>query len=290
MEGIGDSLGKWSNLTENLDELQSEILKNPEISAFIETNNLSEDAVTRSMSKFYEYLKAPSNLTEGYRPVLTLNEGLADVSYQATESLLKKQAERQEAARISLVGLSKLLREATWESVTPQNATQAQLYDQVENFIASSDKRRGAYITGPYGIGKTYIMAAMANRLAKAGLETALIHYPTFVTDGTLEDIKNRASELKRAPILVFDDIGAESNNPWIRDNILQVMLQHRMDNALPTFFTSNLTLTMLENHLSESKNAFDELASKRVMERIYALATEIKLEGTNRRHGTVNH
>jgi DNA replication protein DnaC len=51
-----------------------------------------------------------------------------------------------------------------------------------------------------------------------------------------------------------LDDIGAESNNDWIRDNILQVILQYRMQENLPTFFTSNLTMDELEMRLAMTK------------------------------------
>ena len=57
------------------------------------------------------------------------------------------------------------------------------------------------------------------------------------------EDIND---EVKKTEVLVLDDIGAESNNDWIRDNILQVILQYRMQENLPTFFTSNLTMLEL--------------------------------------------
>lgn len=44
------------------------------------------------------------------------------------------------------------------------------------------------------------------------------------------------------AQVLVLDDIGAEQHSPWVRDDVLQVILQYRMQENLPTFFTSNLS------------------------------------------------
>ena len=46
--------------------------------------------------------------------------------------------------------------------------------------------------------------------------------------------------EIKLAEVLVLDDIGAEQSTPWVRDEILQVILQYRMQEDLPIFFTSN--------------------------------------------------
>lgn len=84
---------------------------------------------------------------------------------------------------------------------------------------------------------------------------------------------------------MVLDDIGAELNNAWVRDSILQVILQHRMQENLPTFFTSNLNMTELELHLAETKKADEIWPAKRVMERVKYLASEVRLEGVNRRH-----
>ena len=48
---------------------------------------------------------------------------------------------------------------------------------------------------------------------------------------------------LKTSPILMLDDIGAESNSAWFRDEILMIVLEYRMMQELPTFFSSNLTI-----------------------------------------------
>lgn len=45
----------------------------------------------------------------------------------------------------------------------------------------------------------------------------------------------------------MIDDIGADSLSSWLRDDVLGVILQYRMQEELPTFFSSNLSLTQLE-------------------------------------------
>ena len=37
----------------------------------------------------------------------------------------------------------------------------------------------------------------------------------------------------------------------WIRDEVFGVILQYRMQEQLPTFFSSNFTMDELEQHLS---------------------------------------
>ncbi len=90
--------------------------------------------------------------------------------------------------------------------------------------------------------------------------------------------------QVKKAEILILDDIGAEQMSPWVRDEVLQVILQHRMQEILPTFFTSNFNYEDLERHFATSRNGDETWQAKRVMERIKFLAKEVRLEGENRR------
>ena len=56
------------------------------------------------------------------------------------------------------------------------------------------------------------------------------------------------------------------------------------MDNSLITFFTSNFTIEELESHLSSTKDKIDKVKSRRIIERIKHLTTDIELVGENRR------
>jgi len=75
---------------------------------------------------------------------------------------------------------------------------------------------------------------------------------------------------LKEVPVLILDDIGAENLTPWVRDEIIGVILNHRVNNHLPTLFTSNYSLEELEEHMSISNgNRIERTKAARVMERI---------------------
>lgn len=57
------------------------------------------------------------------------------------------------------------------------------------------------------------------------------------------------------------------------------------MNNKLSTFFTSNLTLEELENHLSITKNNEDKIKARRIIERIKQLTEDKELVSKNRRN-----
>jgi hypothetical protein len=85
----------------------------------------------------------------------------------------------------------------------------------------------------------------------------------------------------------MLDDIGAEYATSWIRDDVLGVILQYRMQNELPTLFSSNFDMKRLENeHFRFNQHNDDEqLKAKRIMERVRFLADEIEVTGKNRRN-----
>ena len=84
--------------------------------------------------------------------------------------------------------------------------------------------------------------------------------------------------------MLLLDDIGAENCSNWSRDEILGPILQYRMENNLPTFFTSNLTLDELETALSTTTSGVDKLKARRIIERIKQLTVTLELVSKNRR------
>ena len=83
---------------------------------------------------------------------------------------------------------------------------------------------------------------------------------------------------------MLIDDIGAENCSNWSRDEVLGPILQYRMDNHLPTFFTSNLTLDELETSLSVTSSGIDKLKARRIVERIKQLTIPLELISKNRR------
>lgn len=292
MESIGDILGKRQDIRENFEKLVAEVLKNADVQAFIAQHQMTSDEIQRSYSKFYEYVrehekfeKGEKRAAEGYEPVLIMNHGYADVSYQTTNELAQQQAAQNLLRRVNIIGLPRDLKQVTLADIALDDVQRIKPYQALVDFITNLPKKKGLYLYGDFGVGKSFMLAAMANELAKKGISTTLLHYPTFISDLDFDNAKVWVNEIKASQVLVLDDIGAEQNNAWVRDSILQVILQHRMQENLPTFFTSNLRMEELEQHLAETKRADEIWPAKRVMERVKYLAEEMRLEGTNRRH-----
>lgn len=152
---------------------------------------------------------------------------------------------------------------------------------------------KGIYLNGSFGSGKTFLVCAMLNELAKKGTDIIVVYYPellrslkeSFSINSIDSDFSSRMDKLKKVSILFIDDIGAEAVTPWSRDEILGTILQYRMDASLPTFFTSNLNLNELELHLSSTKDSIDKVKARRIIERIRQLTEPVELISKNRRN-----
>ncbi|MDO4666626.1 MAG: primosomal protein DnaI [Streptococcus sp.] len=299
MEKIGNNIPHMDKLEKfDYQKLVEQILADPDVAAFIAKEKLTAIEIQRSISKLNQYiternrflLQDDSYIAKGYKPILVKNEGYADVSYEETPELIEK--ERQEAIkkRLNLLHLPTSLKEASLAQVDLDDVGRYQAFEVLTNFVAEyPNYQKGVYLYGDFGVGKSYMMAALAHDLSeKRSVSTTLLHYPSFVLDvkNSISSglVQEKVTAVKLAPILILDDIGAEQSSSWIRDEILQVILQHRMQENLPTFFTSNFNFSDLERHFATSKNGDETWQAKRVMERIKFLATEVRLEGVNRR------
>jgi primosomal protein DnaI len=164
-----------------------------------------------------------------------------------------------------------------------------QINDYVNLTIEVGLQTKGLYLSGSFGTGKTFLMGYMLHQLAKVGMTGAIVYMPDFSEDlkGMFQEpykLKETIDLLKETDLLVFDDIGAENLNPWLRDHVIGAILNYRM-NQKPTFFTSNYDLSGLEKHFSfTNKDGDEEYKGQRIMDRIRPFVDVVPVNGTNKR------
>lgn len=159
----------------------------------------------------------------------------------------------------------------------------------LKNFYDTYDKNgqfKGLYLHGNFGSGKTYLIAALFNELAKKRITSEIIYFPELLRDlKTNFDLMGETIDyLENVDLLLLDDIGAEKVTEWSRDEILGTILQKRMNNYKTTFFTSNLTIEELEHHLNIHQYSDEEIRARRIIERIKQLTDDMELVSENRR------
>lgn len=153
-------------------------------------------------------------------------------------------------------------------------------YDRTGNF-------KGLYLHGTFGCGKTYLISAAFNELSKKRISTEIVYLPELLRDlkSDFDSFGDRIDYLENVDLLLIDDIGAEKVTEWSRDEILGTILQHRMNNYKTTFFTSNLTIEELEQHLIISSNIDEKVKARRIIERVKQLTEDMELIGENKRN-----
>lgn len=169
-----------------------------------------------------------------------------------------------------------------------ESADYLQIVDEISRL--SVESLPGVFLSGPVGVGKTFLAACLANQAASNGFSVAFVHMPTFAFKirGMALDkdqITAKLNLLSRCKVLVLDDIGAEAVTLWLRDEILLPILNYRMEAELFTVFTSNFTIEDLKIYYATTKTSEDDqINALRIVERISFLAKEFKLSGESRR------
>lgn len=206
----------------------------------------------------------------------------------------KKQDDYQNQYKknIYLFEVPKEIKEASMKNIDLDDPERYNIIKWLKNFLdnyQTGSSTKGLYLTGNFGCGKTYLISACLNELAKQNHKIAIIYYPEFLRSlkesfGDNEEYNNKFNFIKKIELLLIDDIGAETMTEWSRDEVLGTILQYRMQEGLTTFFTSNLTIKDLEEHFSVSHGGVEKVKAKRIIERIKQLTTEMLMVSVNKR------
>ena len=88
------------------------------------------------------------------------------------------------------------------------------------------------------------------------------------------------AQKLKKNPVLMLDDIGGEGTSVWVRDEILGPILQYRLLDHKPTFFSSNYSRKKLvQDHFAKFSRETDNLNATRIGIRIAELTKDNEIQ-----------
>ncbi|MGM7682507.1 primosomal protein DnaI [Cytobacillus sp. Hm23] len=311
MERINETMSKLfqnDKFQLRLNQMKNEILQNPDIQQFLNQHHdrVTGDMIDRSLNKLYEYITQSkncqkcisfdrcSNMIKGYEPTLIISGNSIDLQYDKCNKKIKYDEQKKQQDLIQSINIPSEILQATVDQVALDDNSRLKAVHLIQDFIEKYDKDKnrgkGLFFHGPFGVGKTYLLGAIANDLASKNVSTMLIYLPEFLRElkGSFQDqsLNNKIEVVKKVSVLMLDDIGAESMTSWTRDEILGPILQYRMLENLPTFFTSNFSYDQLQHHLSYSQRGEEEkLKAARIMERIKYLTIPVEITGKNRRY-----
>lgn len=239
------------------------------------TSLLEESAVEFSHCKDCPGLMACQNKMTGYAYLPQIYSDHLEFHYQSCRYQRMKQKEDIYKKYMLLSHESPSITEARMDLVYLEQKERLPIVQKLDDFIEhyqQNPHQKGLYLHGSFGCGKTYMITAMFHTMALRKVRSMIVFWPECLRElksSFQDDFKAKYERIKRMPLLLIDDIGAENTTAWGRDEILGPLLQYRMNEQLPTFFTSNLDLKSLEQHFSVTKEQVDIMKARRIMERI---------------------
>ncbi|RNF40869.1 primosomal protein DnaI [Planococcus salinus] len=311
MEPIRETMKRVVNAPDfaaRYNDARKEVLEHPGVQSFLEehADEINKEIVDKGMVKLYEFIeqshdcnKCPNlggciNYLKGFEPNLVLQRGSIGIEYTKCRLKTDHDNKRHASSMIHSMYMPKEVMQATLSGFEPDDS-RMEAFSAVVSYLDQATgpdnlPEKGLFLYGKFGVGKSFLLSAMANELAEMNVKTVLVFVPEFmremkqaIGDHTLQE---KIDYVKKADVLMLDDIGAEAMSSWTRDEVLGTILHYRMAERLPTFMTSNFSYSELQHHLTYSQRGEKEdLKAARVMERIRALTNPVRLDGRNRRN-----
>ncbi len=283
---------KYENV--NKEKILEELTEDPSLRSFFIENDLPSDTLENNLNSLLSYktqndyclecdgLQMCKQDTTGLRPKLTYEEGKIKTFYHECNYLLFLNEQHRSDSMIDAMYMPKMILSADFNDYRLDTESRKRIYNSVMRFLAlysSGERMKGLYIHGPNQQGKTYTLAAIAKELTKKGFKVILAYYPDLVREfkssignNTVEAL---VSKLKQIDILMLDDIGGEAQSAWVRDEVLGPILQYRLLDQKPTFFTSNLSIKDLALTMVENNQRAAQIKAARIISRIKEMVEE---------------
>ncbi|GAA0136585.1 primosomal protein DnaI [Paenibacillus sp. YSY-4.3] len=314
MESLGELLTQMKSpvLRRRSEELTAKLMSDPLV-LDLRTRypELKDEQLTLNMAKLYQYVQTSRHCDNcpgldrcpndfpGHYTKLTVDTSYGDAAINDRQMPCNLQIQRERELAIkkrihSFYVDERALEEGYSEvEIMSKDRDRAPAVGRVFQYINEVKENglspRGLYLEGHFGTGKTFLMCYLLHELAKAGYSGVIVYVPEFVEDlkSMFQDsqkLRETVEVMKQADLLIFDDIGAENLNPWVRDHVMGPILNYRM-NRKPTFYTSNYSLGGLEKHLSFTSKDGEELhKGQRLMDRIAPFVEVVQVRGVNKR------
>lgn len=307
MQDIKENIKQIKDLDYKLKVAYNEALKDNNVRALCDSINLNDNELMKYTSYFEDSAKEFKNCKNckglatcknsftGYCYLPILKDKNLSFSYVACKYKNNYIKENKYLDNVLSYDMPSEIRQAKIKDIYTDDKNRADVIKWILKYIMEAKENKygkGLYLHGNFGCGKTYLISAMFNELAKSGIKSATVYWPEYLRSlkdsfqsNSSDEFKNKFNDIKYAKLLLIDDLGAESVTAWNRDEILGTILQYRMQENLPTFITSNLNIKELEEHLSiTSSNRTEKVKAVRIIERIKQLTIDVEMISKNNR------
>ncbi len=200
----------------------------------------------------------------------------------------KRDREEAERKRIEFQATVKKLRENGFPESDMQSWTFANddraneklskvARNYVDNFEKMREDGKGLLFFGTVGTGKSYAAACIANALIDKGYPVLMTTFARIrnIVQGMYDGKQDYLDSLNRYPLLILDDLAAESKTEYMQEIVYHVV-DSRYKARLPLIVTTNLTGEELK-HPAETVN-------QRTYSRLLEMCLPMEVSGNDRR------
>lgn len=165
-----------------------------------------------------------------------------------------------------------------------------ELFVNIHKDMQDQEEKRGLYLAGQLGRGKTGLSICALKAFIQAGRLSLFVSTPELMdrlratfNKGSDENQDELLRIVTEVPFLVLDDIGVEKPTPYVLGRFY-LIVDKRQSRGLYTIFTSNLTTTDLEAYWRPESIPHGFHEGQRVIERIREYCSGINIKGKNLR------
>jgi len=211
---------------------------------------------------------------------------LPDLERMTFEERLGLLVEREISARASTQMAGRLRRAKLKHAATPEDVdyrTARGLDRILFNRLLTGDwvaQHQNVLITGPTGVGKTWLACALANHACRQGYTSLYLRAPRMIEELTIAHGDGRyvkfMAQLAKIDVLLLDDWGLAALTDSARRDLLEIVDDRH--EARSTIVTSQLPLTHWHEAIGDSTLA------DAILDRLVHNAHQIALDGESMR------
>ena len=201
---------------------------------------------------------------------------LCKCASERLEAEERAQKKREELSRISTLRVQgiqdKAVREYTFANADQsEEIIKCQKY--VERWPDMLENNSGLMFWGGVGNGKTFAASCIANALIDKGIPALVTSFPRILGAGW--DKTEIIDQMRRFPLMVIDDLGAERQSEYARE-VVYTVVDERYKSGKPLIVTTNMTLDEIRNPADRSQ--------ERIYSRILEMCVPVYFKGGSRR------
>lgn len=146
-----------------------------------------------------------------------------------------------------------------------------------DNFGRMKEDGKGLLLFGKTGTGKSFAAACIANALIDKGHPVLMTNFARIrnTLQGLFDGRQEYLDSLNRFPLLILDDLAAESKSEYMQEIVYEV-INSRYLAGLPLIVTTNLTADELKHPA--------DITNQRTFSRLFEMCIPIEVKGDDRR------